>query len=35
MPKIEFDNKILILVRQLKGKSAGNALDKNYKDYPS
>ena len=27
MPDIEFNNKILILLRQAKGKSAGNTLD--------
>ena len=27
MPDIEFNNKILILLRQAKGKSAGNMLD--------
>ena len=43
MPDIELNNKILILLRQPKGKSAGNTLDyrkllwteTHHKDYPS
>ena len=42
MPNIEFNNTILILLRQPKGKSVGNTLDykllwteSHHKDYPS
>ena len=42
MPNIELNNKILVLLCQPKGKSAGNMLDykllwtqSHHKDYPS